>query len=224
MHPSLPPLLRLLQLCSPALPVGAYAYSQGLEWAVQAGWVRDEATAREWITGVMRDSLARLDVPILIRLYGAWERGDGQAAREWNHYLAVSRGCPEFRDEDFHLGRSLARLLPDLDVPDAAAWKGENPTFAVLFSLAARHWGIGVEDACAGYLWTWAENQVAAAIKLVPLGQTAGQRILSEVATIIPDLVEEGMVVEDDGIGAITPGLTLAGMMHETQHTRLFRS
>jgi urease accessory protein len=222
---SLPQLLRLLQLTSPALPVGAYAYSRGLEWAVQARWVTDEATTGAWIAGLLCQALAALDVPVLIRLHQAWEQSDTDKVSAWSRYLYASRESAELRMEENQIGRALARLLNDLDVIAARAWMNDSyTTFGTMFTLAAVTWTIPIHETCAGYLWAWAENAVAAAIKLVPLGQTAGQRILSQIITRIPEAVERGQTITDDDIGYATPALALASALHETQHTRLFRS
>lgn len=218
-------LLRLMQLVSPALPVGAYAYSQGLEHAVCAGWVRDEATAAEWIGGLLEHALCRLDAPVLSRLHAAWMAEDGEQVEYWAAFLHASRESEELQAEDRQLGGALARLLTDLELGEARPWISHPcRSFAVLFALAGARWGIPTKDTLAGYLWAWAENQVAAAIKLVPLGQTAGQRILSRMLQRIPFAVERASGFGDEDIGFFTPGLSIASAAHETQYSRLFRS
>ena len=173
-------LLRLLQLTSPALPIGAYAYSQGLEYATEAGWVHDEASARQWITGVLAHGVSRLDVPVLALLYTAWQQHAIKRIDEWNDFLLAARESSELKKEDTHLGGALKQLLSDLQLPAAQQWPtGKDSSFANMFALAAVHWQIPLVDTARGYLWTWTENQVSAAIKLVPLGQVAGQRMLS---------------------------------------------
>ncbi|MGA7802097.1 MAG: urease accessory UreF family protein [Gammaproteobacteria bacterium] len=218
-------LLRLLQLASPTLPVGAYAYSQGLESAVDAAWVADEAAAREWILGLLDHNLADLDIPLLVRLYTAWQEKEEAAVARWTRFLWASRESAELRAEDRALGVALARLLADLGVDAARPWAAADATtYATLFALAAVSWNIALADAAAGYLWSWCENQVAAAIKLVPLGQTAGQRILCRCAERIPAVVEHGLGLADADIGSAVPGLAIASARHETQYSRLFRS
>lgn len=217
--------LHLWRLISPALPVGAYAYSQGLEYAVDTGWVVDEESAARWIIGLASHSLAALDVPVLKRLYMAWKDNDQQCIQYWCRFLLASRESSELVAEDRQMGLALATLLSDLDVADAGSWKNsKDVNFACMFALAAFHWDIPVEEAAQGYLWAWCENQVAAAIKLVPLGQTAGQRILSRIVEVIPDTVTHGMSLEDNDIGLLAPGLGIASARHETQYSRLFRS
>ncbi len=217
--------LRLMQLVSPALPVGAYAYSQGLETAVERGWVSDEADARDWILGLMDHSLCHLDVPVFARIYRGFAADDKAAVLAWSELLRACRETAELQAEDHHLGAALARLLDELDVPGASTWV-DHParSFATLFAMAAVHWQIPLADAVSGYVWAWAENQVAAAIKLVPLGQTAGQRILSDVTVELPEMMERGLELEDSAIGAIAPALAMASALHEVQYSRLFRS
>jgi urease accessory protein len=218
-------LLRLLQLISPALPVGAYAYSQGLETAVTQGWVHDEESAWRWLDGLLNNPLCYLDVPVFARLYRAWQAADADRLSAWNDRLYAGREAAELQQEDRHLGAALARLLADLGVVEAAAWRAApRVCFATLFSLAAVRWHIALSPATQGYLWAWAENQVAAATRLIPLGQTAGQRLLVRLMPAIRRAAQRGLLVEDGGIGRAAPGLALASTLHETQYTRLFRS
>lgn len=217
--------LRLWQLISPALPIGAFAYSQGLEYAVEQGWVKDEITAGQWILGLINHSLSSLDVPVLVRLHKAWQRNDIADVIYWNRYLHASRESSELLTEDRQVGGALKQLLIGLGVGQVNDWPDEEHAgFAAMFALAAAQWNIPVSDACHGLIWSWSENQVAAAIKLVPLGQTAGQRILSAIVHEIPAAVENGVHLPDDGIGMTAHGLGIASALHETQYTRLFRS
>ncbi len=218
-------LPRLLQLCSPSLPVGAYAYSQGLECAVERGWVRDEASASDWILGLLGHGLRRLDLPVFARLYRGWCTADPEAVRRWNARLYASREAEELQREDRHLGAALARLLVDLGVAEAESWRNApRVCFATLFVLAAVKWDIPLPEAAAGYAWAWTENQVIAATRLLPLGQTASQRLLAAAGPVIAAAVEQGLALADEDIGAGAPGLALAGALHETQYSRLFRS
>jgi urease accessory protein len=217
-------LLRLMHLVSPTLPVGAFAYSQGLEWAVEAGWVGDARQTFEWISGVMHHGQARLDIPVLARLYKAWQCRKMRDFDHWNRFLRAARGTAELQQEDCHMGRALHRLLGDLMPEEMEGVPSSNPTFTAMFAVAAFNWGIGLREVCTGLLWAWAENQIAAAVKLVPLGQTQGQTILMQIAEQIPHVVEQGLALDTDDIGAVTPALTMASALHETQHTRLFRS
>jgi urease accessory protein len=218
-------LPRLLQLCSPALPVGAYTYSQGLECAVERGWVRDEASAGAWILGLLGHALRQLDLPIFARLYSAWQAVDAEAMRGWNARLYAAREAAELQREDQQLGRALARLLTDLGIAEAAPWhNAARVCFATLFSLAAVKWEIPLPEAATGYAWTWTENQVIAATRLIPLGQTASQRLLVAAGPAIAAAVADALALPDQAIGATAPGLALASALHETQYSRLFRS
>lgn len=219
------PLLRLLQLVSPTLPVGAYAYSQGMEQAVELGWIGNEAQAAGWIEGVLGNGLARLDAPVLARLHAAWTCNDAAQVGHWNAFLYACRESAELQAEDRTLARALVRLLTDLGVADARRFaEDERITFAALFALAAVHWRIPAVHCVQGYLWSWCENQVAAAIKLVPLGQTAGQRMLLRLGARIPELARAALELADDDIGQVMQGQAMASAWHETQYSRLFRS
>ena len=218
-------LLRLMQLVSPCLPVGAYAYSQGLEYAVATGAVRDEATAQHWICGVMEHAVCRLDVPVLLRLHHAWHATDSQAVEHWSAFIYACRESAELQAEDRHLGAALSRLLVSLDIADAKTWISHPHTsFATAFSLAAVRWNIPIRTLAMGYVWTWLENQVAAALKLISLGQTAGQRVLSHAIGQMPAWVEQGMASRDEEIGVFVPMAGIFSALHETQYSRLFRS
>lgn len=217
-------LLRLCHLVSPALPVGAYAYSQGLEFAVHAGWVTDEASTLEWLQGLSRYAIGTLDLPLLLRLQRCWLGGQDVQVREWTAQLIAARETSELRAEDVHLGRSLARVLVELDIPEAALWHRTQPAFATLFALAAARWQIDSSDTLRGYLWAWAENQVLAAVKLVPLGQSAGQRLLHRLIEHMPAIVERAAGLADHEIGVSVVSQAFASALHESQYTRLFRS
>jgi len=231
MPPTEPPVtgplgrLRLLQLVSPALPIGAFTYSQGLEWAVEAGWVVDTATLSDWLEGLTDDALAQLELPILKRLYRACEREQPDAIDRWGRQLYASRETRELRAEEHNRARALITLLADLEIPRAVDWRGQLiHCQAAPFALAAVHWQIGMQDCLLGYAWGWLENQIAAAIKLVPLGQTDGQRVQLQLAGRLPAVVERALAIGDDDIGAGAPALAIASASHETQYTRLFRS
>lgn len=218
-------LLRLLQLSSPALPVGAYAYSEGLEWAVNESWVHDEATAADWIKGLLQHGVARLDLPLLGRLHRAWSNQEPNEVKRWNRYLYAARESAELRAQERQQGASLIKLLADLEIAEAKGWPAEEiPCFATGFALAATQWQIDAKSAALGLTWSWAENQTAAAVKLIPLGQTAAQRILSELTAIIPGALKQAEEVGDDEIGSSALGTLMASVLHETQYSRLFRS
>jgi len=218
-------LLRLMQLVSPALPIGGYNFSQGLEFAIESGWVRDEATALAWISGLARSSIGTLDVPVLLRLHAAWLDDDADSVNRWSRFLVASRETSELRAEDRHLGRSLAKVLGEAGIENARAWTTRpDATFASLFTLGCTKWRVDVSSCAYGYVWAWAENQVLAAVKAVPLGQSAGQRMLDALIADIPALVADATQMNDEQIGSAAPMHLIASAAHETQYTRLFRS
>lgn len=217
--------MRLMQLTSPSLPVGAFAYSQGLESAIEKGLVHDLDSTERWIKELMHYGLGRLDIPLFYRLYGAWQAGDGKALRALNTEILAQRETKELFDEDAHMGGSLLRLLADLEMSETEIWqRTEAVSFTTMFALAAVNWQIDMKDAATGLLWSWLENQVAAAIKLVPLGQTDGQRLIGRLLDTIPLTLADAEQLSDDEIGSSLPMLAILSAQHETQYSRLFRS
>lgn len=216
-------LLRLLQLVSPALPVGAYSYSEGLEYAVHAGWVGDGVTLKRWLEDALEHGAARLEAAVLVRVYEALRAGDAAAVRRWNAWLTAARETEELRAQSLDMGRSLLRLLRGLDPPVRPA-VGEACNFVSAFAAAAVHWGIGKRETVIGYLQSWAGNLIGAGIKLIPLGQTAGQQLQWELQGAIERATGTVLAIADADLSAMNWGLALASMAHETQYTRLFRS
>ena len=218
-------ILNLMRLTSPSLPIGAFAYSQGLEFACDQEWVKNEKTALEWIAGLMRNSQTYLDIPVLMRLYKAWEIDSYESIKYWSKFLQASRESQELLNEDQYLGKALSKLLVDLDVQQASEIIDESYlTYITAFSLASVNWKVSYHDCCVGYCWAWCENQVNAAIKLIPLGQTAGQRMISSLINEIPMAIETASMLNDEDIGCTAVGLGIASANHETQYSRLFRS
>ncbi|HEX4474362.1 MAG TPA: urease accessory UreF family protein [Polyangiaceae bacterium] len=219
------PLLRLLGLSSPALPIGAFAYSQGLEYAVEAGWVTDEPSAVEWICGVLAEPFAHLDLAMFVRFYGAHASGDTERVRTTSRELLAFRESRELEQEDVHLGRAIARVLVGHGVDAAKPYlDADDATGASLYALGATTWGIPLRSALVGYTYAWAEAQTGALSRLLPLGQIAVQRILWKVLEGAPSAVDVALSLDDDDIGAFAPSYAMASVLHETQYTRLFRS
>jgi urease accessory protein len=215
---------RLWQLISPALPIGGYAYSQGLEYAVESGWVSNEQDMQQWIAGMLRNIHQQLDLPVLARIYRAWCADDVATVQYWNDYLLAARETSELLQEDRQLGRALAVLLRDLECKNLAVLNKDELSLATALAAAGVGWAIPVNMLAQAYLWIWVENQIAAAIKLIPLGQTAGQRILYAVSALFAGVVTQALAVDDDNIGQSAMALAIASARHETQHTRIFRS
>lgn len=217
--------LRLLQLVSPSLPVGAFTYSQGLEWAIECGWVKDEATLSDWLADLLRSSITYLELPLLARLYRASAAGDMEALVYWTRYLVACRETRELRDEERNRGRALASLLPQLGVQVSAekiSWFRRCQMTG--FAYAACYWQIPLASAAGGYVWSWLENTTLAGVKIIPLGQTAGQRIIAALTETIPQLVARGLNLPDESIGASCTAQAIASSRHETQYTRIYRS
>ena len=224
MHTNNLALLQLLRLCSPALPIGSYAYSQGLESACENDFVHDEDSLAAWIRGVMQTSMLHLDLPVFARLYDAHYANDLQHVEQWNQFLLASRETKELHFEDTQTGNALSRLLNNLDIQAAKHWLSNDCTLATAFSLACTHWQIDKQEALQGFLWAWCENQISIGVKLIPLGQTSGQKIISALISTIEQVVQESLLLDDEELGASCPGLIMASMQHEDQYSRLFRS
>ena len=221
-------LARLLQLASPALPVGAYSYSQGLEAAIEAGIVHDAASAQAWISDVLELSVASMEAPVLLRLMQAWAQVDIAAVEYWNALFLASRETAELRAETVQMGYSLTRLLNEIDEQGAPSFAQlqaiDEPAFPTAYACAAAHWRIESSSALIAYLWSWIENQVIAALKAVPLGQTAGQKILLALGARLEANAQAAAARSDNELGNFAPGLAMLSSRHETQYSRLFRS
>lgn len=218
-------LLRLFQLSSAALPIGAFAYSQALEQAVALGDVKCEPSASVWICGMLERSLLSLDVPVLARLYRAFFDRDEAAAQRWNDYLFACRGSAELRAEERQVGSALMRLLSREGVEPARAWLGQpRVTLATGFALASVTWGAPCSAAALSYAFAWSEAQVGSATRSIPLGQSDAQRILSKLIALASAGIDAALERADDELGSSTPGQLLLSALHETQYSRLFRS
>lgn len=221
-------LTRLLQLASPALPVGGYSYSQGLEWAGESRMVHDRQSAARWISGVLHGSFASFEAPMLVRLLRCWLAGDAEGVERWNEIHLAARETAEFRAEAVQMGYSLKGLVLQLGILPAHMARAlqalEPASYPAAWSAACAGWELDEKAAVTTYAWSWLENQVLASLKLVPLGQVAGQELLLELGAAIPRVVETARVLGDDELSNFAPGLAIASSRHETQYSRLFRS
>jgi len=221
-------LLRLLQLASPALPVGAYSYSEGLEWLAETGSLTNGAALEHWLTQELRYGAVRLEAAVLLRAYRAMQAGDRPTVLGWNSWLSAARETAELRSQSWQMGRSLIRLIQELSFPDAPpadfTWLPGACNFAIAFGLTAAHWQIDQHSSLLAYLQSWATNLINAGVKLIPLGQTAGQQLLVNLQPILAQAATEILTLEDNQLETCGWGLTLASMNHETQYSRLFRS
>jgi len=221
-------LVRMLQLASPALPVGGYSYSQGLEWAVETHVVHDRQSAARWISGVLNGSFARFEAPVLVRLLRCWRADDSEGVARWNEIHLAARETAELRAEALQMGYSLKGLVLELGIlpaPMARALQALEPaSYPAAWSAACAGWQLEEGAAVTTYAWSWLENQVLAALKLGPLGQVAGQALLLELGAALPGVVEIARGLGDDELSNFAPGLAIASSRHETQYSRLFRS
>ncbi len=221
-------LLHLLQLCSPSLPVGAYSYSQGLEAAMEAGIVRDEASARAWIVAMLDEVVSRFEAPVTCRLMHAFAARDGASVRYWSDFFVASRDSAEFRAETLQMGYSLSKLLSEICKEDSELLALLPPLAEVPFptalAAAATALQVPVEEALLGMLFSWAENQVLACVKSVPLGQVAGQRLLLSLRPQIEAAARTAATLGDDELSNWSPALSVLSMQHEVQYSRLYRS
>jgi len=235
--PALPAasLLQLIWLASPALPVGGFSYSEGLEAAILRVQATPEnianASNNNWLAGWLGDqlqlTLARSDLAVIAHAIPAWRTGDLSRITGLNDWLLQTRETSELRAQTGQMGRSLCNWLRNHDGIDAALLahcEQLPPTYPVAFALAAAQLVAGIRDCLLTYTFGWAENMVQAAIKSVPLGQTAGQRILARLSQHIPAAVQTAMDLPDDERQAFSPMLAILSSQHETQYSRLFRS
>lgn len=221
-------LNRLLQLCSANLPVGGFSFSQGLEYAVEMGWVKNPASTKDWISFNLAQSIAYTDLALLNRLYKGLAANDLQEVNRWNQHALACRESNELYLADVAMGKALMRLLKDLEGIDTSPYidliRNKEISFVSAFALAAYLFGLDMPAAQSGFCWAYIDNQVAAATKLVPLGQTQGQNLLFELTEEVEQAIEQANQLDDENIGASLPRLAMASAWHETQYTRLFRS
>ncbi|QHE85037.1 urease accessory protein UreF [Hydrogenophaga sp. BPS33] len=223
-------LLKILWLASPALPVGGFSYSEGLEAAVDAGLVHDESSATTWLIDQMHLGLSRADLAVAAQAIPAWRAHDMTRIAALNAWVLHTRETAELRLQTEQMGRSLlewARQLGELGAgvfEQLQAARLDPPTYPVACACAAACTDGSVRDSLLGYAFGWAENMVQAAIKSVPLGQSAGQRMLARLAQQIPEAVDHALSLDDASRQAFTPLLAILSARHETQYSRLFRS
>lgn len=218
--------LAILQLASPALPVGAYGYSEGLEMLVENGTITNADNLKFWLKSELIYGSIRLDAGIIVRAFHAVKTDDIEALKRWNLWLSAARDTEELRAASWQMGRSLMQLLGKLEpeiLPLVHA-VGYPSNYAIAFAIACAHWDINIQVCLLAYLHSWANNLITAGIKLIPLGQTAGQELLLGLQPLLTTTVEEILLMEDDDLGCCNWGLSLASMQHEIQYTRLFRS
>lgn len=220
-------LLRLLQLASPALPVGGFSYSEGIEAAVAHQLVHDEASAQTWLVDHLHLVQSRSELPVIAHAIPAWQRHDEKQLRNLNDWVIQTRESFEMRLQTEQMGRSLLiwlRNQTDAEPLRMKTCEDLPPTWPLAFALALSTHDIPVRQGLIAAAFGWAENMVQATIKAVPLGQLSGQRILAALATEIPSAVDHAMQVTTENRQAFSPRLAILSARHETQYSRLFRS
>jgi urease accessory protein len=239
-------LLNLLHISSPALPIGAFAYSQGLEYTLEAGWCKNADDVEQWIKSVMVHGLGGVDLPILKRLHHAWsayfieyEEADkevnkenshieslsAQSLKTWNATLLAFRETKELYLEDIQVGDAFKQWHKSQSVEHLTKLElVDKPTVACMYALNGVIKGLTVEECLIGFVWSWLENQITSASKAMPMGQTDGQNIIRHLIPEIAAVIENAMSIKDDDIGSGLVGLSMSSALHETQYSRLFRS
>ena len=222
-------LLQLMWLASPALPIGGFSYSEGLEAAIEAGRVHDEASAADWLVHQLHLTQSRSDIAVIAQAITAWRASDAVRVQSLNDWVIETRETSELRLQSEQMGQSLVAWLRNQHpgnevVEQLAQLSNRTPTYPVAFALAASFTQAPLQDCLLSYAFGWAENMVQAAIKAVPLGQSAGQRILARLAGEIPAAVNAAMLLPDNERVAFSPMLAILSARHEHQYSRIFRS
>jgi len=212
-----------LQLSSVSLPVGGYSFSQGLEYAIDSQWVNNTEQVKQWTQWQLSQSIACLELPLLRLCMQDLTAKNTSKLHEYNDLILASRESKELRLTDTAMGEALSRVMKTHQIEHAFK-RGDDVSFVVLFAVCAHHWHINYATTALGFSWSWLENQISAATKLVPLGQTQAQHLLSDLQPNIVTAIKDAESVTIDNIGACLPALAIASALHETQYSRLFRS
>ena len=224
---STPALLQLIWLASPALPIGGFSYSEGLEAAIDQGFVHDEHTAAEWLIDQLHLTQSRGDMAVLSQMVLAWQQHDTPRLQALSQWVHATRESAELRLQSEQMGRSMLEWLRNqhaIDDTTIALCNQWVPTYPLMFALALSRTGADLTSCLQAYAFGWAENMVQAAIKAVPLGQNSGQRILMQLAQHVAPAVDHALHMTDDTRQAFSPMLAILSAQHETQYSRLFRS
>jgi urease accessory protein len=234
MQPSPSQILYLLQLASPALPVGGYSYSEGLETLVARVVIKDINTLADWLESSLQLGAIRLETALTIRAYRAIKAENLESLIYWNNWATAAKETEELRRQSWQMGRALIKLFLAMQPPEEVSLiervtklvKSDSNfcNYAIAFGLAAAFWDLDLENTVLSYLHSWATNLINAGVKLIPLGQTQGQKLLLNLQPQIISTTKEVLQLEDDDLSSCSWGLSLASMIHETEYSRLFRS
>ena len=223
-------LCRALHLASPALPIGSFSYSQGLETALELGLIQNEEDAFTWIADGLTEIIGRCDAPVVAFMHRACGSNPPTDALSeiayWNSWFLASRESMELRRETEQMGWSLLQLARALNwiTPDTTTNELEPVAFPTAFALSAGGLALTEATTLTAFCFSWLETQVAAAMKLVPLGQTAGHTILNQCRTKIPMVIRAAANMTPEDISSWAPMLGILSARHESQYSRLFRS
>lgn len=219
-------LLRLLQLASPLLPVGGYSYSEGLESLISQGIIQDRVTLQAWIQRELQVGTVRIEAAIVDRAYLAGLESNLEKLQYWNQWLSAARETEELRQQSWQMGGSLTKLAIELtpEIQDLISEIDRPYNYAIAFGMVAQYWQIDRSTTITSYLHSWVTNYLGAGVKLIPLGQTAGQQILWELQSEIDALSQIIPHLADEDLYSCSWGFSLASMQHETLYSRLFRS
>jgi len=221
-------ILKLLQLSSSALPLGAYSYSEGLETAIERQMIQGKEGLKQWLREELSHGAIRLETALMLRGYRCWLIGDLEQLQAWNQWGSAVKETSELREQSWQMGNTLTRLLLALDrnseLEEGMTALGKPCNSAIAFGIGAAHWQIDEDSAVLSYLHSWATNLINAGVKLIPLGQTSGQQILLQLHADIENTATAVLHLADDDLYTCSWGLGLASMQHETQYSRLFRS
>lgn len=222
-------LTRLLQLCNPNLPIGGFSFSQGLESAIEKEWITNPTDLNEWVSTMLFESLGNTDLPLLAQQRNAIQSNDYKQFEKNEQLICATRETSEILMAEQAMGTAMLRLLKNLkgiNHTEQPLWLTEfnKLSFISSFAIASHYFQLDIDTTLTGYAWTFIDFQIAAAVKLIPLGQTDGQNLLFEIAKKIPDCVTQSQSVQWGCIGQSLPGLAIASSWHEQQYSRLFRS
>lgn len=221
-------LLQILQLSSPNLPLGAYAYSEGLELLIEQEKITTSTDLLNWLSQQLKYGSIRVETALMIRSYQYFTDDQLTQVNQWNNYATANRETKELRQQSYQMGNSLIKLILNLEtdqlIQDKIKQINLPCNYSIAFGIVAQIWQISLENAVLAYVQSWANNLITAGVKLIPLGQTQGQQILLQLQPIILDIYPEIINLQDDQLSSCNLGLTLASMQHETLYSRLFRS
>lgn len=222
-------LLLLLQLCNSSLPLGAYSYSEGLETLVEKKLIIDSQDLKYWLLNELKYGSIRVESAMIVRSYYSYQQQKLEDLLYWNNWFSASRETSELRQQSWQMGKSLLRLINSFE-PDNLFLQTvinnlkSSGNYSIVFGVITAHWQIEIENVLLGYLHNWLNNLVNVGVKLIPLGQTEGQKLLLNFNQEITEQLTNILSLKDDELSSCSWGLSLASMNHEQLYSRLFRS